>query len=387
MALTQAQIARFSRHLIMPEVGMDGQEKLLKSKILLIGAGGLGSPLAMYLAAAGIGELTIVDFDRVDESNLQRQVIHFTSDVGKLKVESAKQKIQEINPFCVVNTVVSRVTSDNALTLIGDHDVVIDGTDNFPTRYLMNDACVLSGVPNVYGSIFRFEGQATVFYPGKGPCYRCLYPEPPPPGAVPSCAEGGVLGILPGIIGLVQATEAIKIILGKGTLLVGRLMLFNAMDMKFREVKIRQNPECPICGTNRTITKLIDYEQFCGLGRGESAPASASAASDNGGDEVSASEVRDLRKRKPAVVLVDVRENSEVAICKISGAVHIPLGEIPNQFNRLKSDDEIVTYCHHGMRSLKAMHFLREQGFRNVKSMRGGIDAWSLDVDSTVARY
>lgn len=386
MALTQAQIARFSRHLIMPEVGVDGQEKLLKSKILLIGAGGLGSPLAMYLSAAGVGELTLVDFDRVDESNLQRQVIHFTSDVGKLKVDSAKAKIQEINPFCKVNTRVERVTSDNAMDLVKGHDVVIDGTDNFPTRYLMNDACVLSGVPNVYGSIFRFEGQATVFYPGKGPCYRCLYPEPPPPGAVPSCAEGGVLGILPGIIGLIQATEAIKIILNKGSLLVGRLVLFNAMEMKFREVKIRQNPECPLCGSNRTITQLIDYEQFCGLGRGEAQPA-ADAAAGNGAEELTAAQVADLRKKNPNLVLVDVREDSELAICHIDGAVHIALGDIPNKFNRLKPSDEIVTFCHRGMRSMKAANFLKQQGYANVKSMKGGIESWSTDVDASVPRY
>ncbi|MBI4180008.1 molybdopterin-synthase adenylyltransferase MoeB [bacterium] len=381
MALTQAQIARFSRHLIMPEVGTEGQEKLIQSKILLIGTGGLGSPLAMYLAAAGVGRLTLVDFDRVDESNLQRQVIHFTSDVGKLKVDSAKAKIQEINPYCDVVTHNTRVSSENAMSLIGDHDVVIDGTDNFPTRYLMNDACVLSGKPNIYGSIFRFEGQATVFYPGRGPCYRCLYPEPPPPGAVPSCAEGGVLGILPGIIGLVQATEAIKIILGKGTLLVGRLMLFNAMDMKFREVKIRQNPECPLCGTNRTITGLIDYEQFCGIGRGEAEPAA------NGASEISAGEVAKLRKERPGLVLVDVREDGELSICRINGATHIPLGSIPDRFNQLRPDAEIVTFCHHGMRSMKAANFLKEQGYKNVKSMKGGIDAWSTEVDASVPRY
>ena len=384
MSLTQEQISRYSRHLIMPEVGVEGQEKLLKAKILLIGAGGLGSPLALYLSAAGVGELTLVDFDRVDESNLQRQVIHFTSDVGKLKVESAKEKIKEINPYCKVNTIVARMTSDNAMDIVRGHDIVIDGTDNFPTRYLMNDACILSGKPNIYGSIFRFEGQATVFYPGKGPCYRCLYPEPPPPGAVPSCAEGGVLGILPGIIGLVQATEAIKIILGKGSLLIGRLMLFNAMEMKFREVKIRQNPECPICGTNRTIHKLIDYEQFCGLTRGE---PQAAAAAGNGAEEISAKEAADLRKKNPALVLVDVREDTELAICRIDGAKHIPLGEIPTRFNQLKSDDPIVTFCHHGMRSMRAANFLKEQGYRNVKSMQGGIDAWSADVDSSVPRY
>ncbi len=384
MSLTQEQISRYSRHLIMPEVGVEGQEKLLKAKILLIGAGGLGSPLAPSLSAAGVGELTLVDFDRVDESNLQRQVIHFTSDVGKLKVESAKEKIKEINPYCKVNTIVARMTSDNAMDIVRGHDIVIDGTDNFPTRYLMNDACILSGKPNIYGSIFRFEGQAIVFNPGKGPCYRCLYPEPPPPGAVPSCAEGGVLGILPGIIGLVQATEAIKIILGKGSLLIGRLMLFNAMEMKFREVKIRQNPECPICGTNRTIHKLIDYEQFCGLTRGE---PQAAAAAGNGAEEISAKEAADLRKKNPALVLVDVREDTELAICRIDGAKHIPLGEIPTRFNQLKSDDPIVTFCHHGMRSMRAANFLKEQGYRNVKSMQGGIDAWSADVDSSVPRY
>ena len=386
MPLTQAQIARFSRHLIMPEVGVEGQEKLLKAKILLIGAGGLGSPLAMYLSAAGVGELTLVDFDRVDESNLQRQVIHFTSDLGKLKVESAKAKIAEINPFCKVNTVVAKISSDNAMDIIRDHDIVIDGTDNFPTRYLMNDACVLSGKPNIYGSIFRFEGQATVFYQGKGPCYRCLYPEPPPPGAVPSCAEGGVLGILPGIIGLIQATEAIKIILGKGSPLIGRLVLFNAMEMKFREVRIRQNPECPVCGANRTIHQLIDYEQFCGLGRGEAAAPEAAAGA-NGVQELTAEEVADLRKKNPKLVMVDVREDSELAICRIDGAMHIPLGEIPTHFNLLNPRDEIVAFCHRGMRSLKAANFLREQGFENIKSMKGGIESWSTDVDPSVPRY
>ncbi len=387
MALTQEQISRFSRHLIMPEVGVEGQEKLMKAKILLIGAGGLGSPLGLYLSAAGVGELTIVDFDRVDESNLQRQVIHFTSDVGKLKVESAKEKIREINPFCKVNTVVARMTSENALDLVRQHDIVIDGTDNFPTRYLMNDACVLCGKPNIYGSIFRFEGQATVFYPGRGPCYRCLYPEPPPPGAVPSCAEGGVLGILPGIVGLIQATEAIKIILGKGLTLVGRLMLFNAMEMKFREVKIRQNPECPVCGVNRTITGLIDYEQFCGLTRGAAEPQAAGASAGNGVEEITARAASSAKKNNPRVILVDVREAGELSICHIDGALHIPLGEIPNQYNRLKAGDEIVTFCHHGMRSMRAAKFLKEQGYTNVKSMKGGIDAWSTDVDSTVPRY
>jgi molybdopterin/thiamine biosynthesis adenylyltransferase/rhodanese-related sulfurtransferase len=382
MALTNEEVLRYSRHLIMPEVGMAGQEKLKASSVLLIGAGGLGSPLGMYLAAAGVGRLGLVDFDVVDQSNLHRQVIHSTSSVGKPKVESAKARIAEINPNVQVTTYMHPINRDNVLGILKDYDLVIDGTDNFPTRYLVNDAAVMLGKANIYGSIFRFDGQVTVFDPKRGgPCYRCLYPEPPPPGMVPSCAEGGVLGVLPGTVGLLQATEAIKLIIGQGKPLVGRLLLFNALDMSFRELKIRKDPACPMCGPNATIKVLIDYEQFCGVGRGqEEAVASAGA-------EVDAQTLKEWMDAKKKFVLVDVREPNEWDIAHIEGAKLIPLGQIAARVNELDSADEIVLQCHHGSRSARAQAVLGKFGFKKTYNLIGGIDAWATDVEPGMPRY
>lgn len=379
--LTREQILRYSRHLIMPEVGIDGQQKLKNAGILLIGAGGLGSPLGLYLAAAGIGRLGIVDFDKVDFTNLQRQIIHRTEDVGRLKVESAKERINAINPDVEVATFNAKISRDNILDLIRPYDVVIDGTDNFPTRYLTNDACVFEKKPNIYGSIFRFDGQATVFSPPQGPCYRCLYPEPPPPGMVPSCAEGGVLGVLPGIIGVIQATEAIKIILGKGEPLIGRLLLYNALTMQFRELKIKRNPNCPVCGNKPTIKTLIDYEEFCGLTRGEESEAAHSEY------DLGPMEVKRLLEQDKKAVLLDVRESHEYDIVHIEGSQLIPLSELHLRANELDTADTIVTYCHHGSRSLQAIKTLEHFGFKKLKHLRGGIDAWASEVDQDMARY
>jgi molybdopterin/thiamine biosynthesis adenylyltransferase/rhodanese-related sulfurtransferase len=380
VTLSNEEILRYSRHLIMPEVGMEGQLKLKNAKVLLIGAGGLGAPLGLYLAAAGVGRIGLVDFDVVDYTNLQRQVIHGTKDVGRKKLDSAGDRMADINPHIRIDRHEVALTSENALQLFQDYDIVVDGTDNFPTRYLVNDACVLSGKPNVYGSIFRFEGQATVFaYPG-GPCYRCLYPEPPPPGLVPSCAEGGVLGILPGMIGIVQATETVKLILGIGELLVGRLLLYDAMNMRFRELKLRRDPECPVCGDHRTITKLIDYEQFCGI------PAQPEPAAAVQGD-IDPTEVKQKLDRGDQFVLLDVREPHEYQICNIPGARLIPLGDLPKRVNELDSADEIVAHCKSGMRSAKAVDFLKQAGFRKVRNMKGGILAWSDKVDPRVPKY
>jgi adenylyltransferase/sulfurtransferase len=380
--LTRDQILRYSRHLIMPEVGIEGQQKLKDAGILLIGAGGLGSPLGLYLAAAGVGRLGIVDFDKVDFTNLQRQVIHGTEDVGRLKVESAKETILSINPDVAVTTYNTRLSRDNITGLIKDYDVVIDGTDNFPTRYLVNDACVFQRKPNIYGSIFRFDGQATVFLPLTGPCYRCLYPEPPPPGMVPSCAEGGVLGVLPGVIGLIQATEAVKLILGKGEPLVGRLLLYNALKMEFREVKLKRDKSCPVCGDTPTIKELVDYEEFCGLGRGGEAEAAGSTEHDLGPREV-----QELLKQDPKAVLLDVREPHEHEIVKIEGSRLIPLSELHLRTNELDTADTIVTYCHHGQRSLTAVKTLEHFGFKKLKHLRGGIDAWAMEVDPDMPQY
>ena len=366
----------------MPEVGVDGQEKLIQAGILLIGAGGLGSPLGLYLAAAGVGRLGIVDFDVVDFTNLQRQIIHRTEDVGKLKVESAKERIHAINPEVQVTTYNTRIARDNILELIKDYDVVIDGTDNFPTRYLVNDACVFQKKPNIYGSIFRFDGQATVFYPFKGPCYRCLYPEPPPPGMVPSCAEGGVFGVLPGIIGLIQATEAIKLIIGKGEPLIGRLLIYNALQMRFREVRLRRNPNCPVCGDTPTITELIDYEQFCGLGRGAEASASA-----DGIEQISPTEAKTVLEKDSKVVLLDVREPHEYEIVKISRAKLIPLSELHLRLSELDTADSYIVHCHHGHRSQQAIRTMQKFGFKKLKNLHGGIDAWACEVDPELARY
>ncbi len=377
--LSKEEILRYSRHLIMPEVGLEGQVKLKAGKVLLVGTGGLGAPLGLYLAAAGVGKIGIVDFDVVDYTNLQRQVIHGTSDVGRKKIDSAADRMKEINPYVEIVKHEVALTSENALEIIKDYDFVVDGTDNFPTRYLVNDACVLLGKPNVYGSIFRFEGQATVFAYEGGPCYRCLYPEPPPPGLVPSCAEGGVLGILPGIIGLVQATETVKLILGIGELLVGRLMLYDALGMRFRELKLRKNPECPICGDHRTITELIDYHQFCGVPKEQT----VSVPVDGDIDPV---EVKERIDRGDNFLLLDVREPHEYQICSIPTAKLIPLGDVPKRLRELDSAVEIVAHCKSGMRSAKAVEFLRQAGFR-ARNMKGGILAWSDKVDQSVPKY
>jgi len=377
--LSNDEILRYSRHLIMPEVGMEGQLKLKQARVLCIGAGGLGSPLSLYLAAAGVGTLGIVDFDVVDFTNLQRQIVHGTSDVGRKKLDSAADTLQEINPNVKVEKIEARLTSANALELFRDYDIVADGTDNFPTRYLVNDACVLTGKPNVYGSIFRFEGQASVFATKEGPCYRCLYPEPPPPGLVPSCAEGGVLGILPGLVGVMQATETIKLILGTGEPLIGRLLLVDAMGMRFRELKLRKNPDCPVCGPNPTVTKLIDYEQFCGIrGQEEAAPVAMT--------DMTVEEFKQRKDRGDDIFLLDVREPHEYAICSLGGYL-IPLNDLPKRVNELDSSREIVVHCKMGGRSAKAAEFLRKAGFSKVHNLAGGIHAWAERIDPKVPKY
>jgi molybdopterin/thiamine biosynthesis adenylyltransferase/rhodanese-related sulfurtransferase/molybdopterin converting factor small subunit len=382
-ALTNDEILRYSRHLIIPEVGMEGQQKLKAAKVLLVGAGGLGAPLGLYLAAAGVGKIGIVDFDVVDFTNLQRQVIHSTADVGRKKLDSAAEKMQGINPHLKIVKHETALSSENALGIFKDYDLVVDGTDNFPTRYLVNDACVLLRKPNVYGSIFRFEGQATIFATEGGPCYRCLYPEPPPQGLVPSCAEGGVLGILPGTIGLIQATETVKLILGIGEPLVGRLLLYDALGMRFRELKLRKNPECPVCGDHPTITKLIDYHQFCGV---PSPSASAQETGVNEG-EIEVTEVKAKLDRGDQFVLLDVREPHEYKICNIPAAKLIPLGEVPQRLHELDKDADIVIHCKSGMRSAKACGILKQAGFQHVRNMKGGILAWSDKVDPSVPKY
>jgi molybdopterin/thiamine biosynthesis adenylyltransferase/rhodanese-related sulfurtransferase len=383
--LSNDEILRYSRHLIMPEVGMEGQQKLKAAKVLCIGAGGLGSPLALYLTAAGVGTLGIVDFDVVDYTNLQRQIIHTTADVGRKKLDSATDKLKAINPFVNLRTFDTKLTSANALDLFRDFDIVADGTDNFPTRYLVNDACVLTGKPNVYGSIFRFEGQASVFATEEGPCYRCLYPEPPPPGLVPSCAEGGVLGILPGLVGVIQATETIKLILGQGDSLVGRLLLVDALGMKFRELKLRKNPDCPACGTHRTITKLIDYDQFCGIRGVESAPASQEKTEGKMA-EISVEELKKKLDNKEDIFILDVREPHEYQICNLNGHL-IPLNDLPKRVGELDSSREIVAHCKMGGRSAKAVAFLQQSGFKKVSNLTGGINAWAERVDPKMPKY
>ncbi|HEY3203277.1 MAG TPA: molybdopterin-synthase adenylyltransferase MoeB [Thermoanaerobaculia bacterium] len=379
MALSNDEIRRYSRHLIMPEVGLDGQKKLKAARVLAIGTGGLGSPLALYLAAAGVGTIGLVDFDTVDDSNLQRQILFGTGDVGRSKLSAAAARLQDLNPHVRIVTHEERLTSENALAIFRDFDIVADGTDNFPTRYLVNDACVLTGKPNVYASIFRFEGQASIFWAQKGPCYRCLYAEPPPPGLVPSCAEGGVLGILPGLLGVIQATETIKLILGTGEPLIGRLLLVDALSMRFRELKLRKNPECVLCGPNPTVTKLIDYEAFCGVLPGE--PPAA------GIPEVSVEELKTMRERRVDFVLVDVREPHEVSICAFPESIRIPLGSLPQQVNRLSTADEIVVHCKTGGRSAKAVQMLRQMGFQRVRNLTGGINAWAERIDPAMPRY
>jgi adenylyltransferase/sulfurtransferase len=378
--LTNEEILRYSRHLIMPEVGMEGQLKLKGAKVLLIGIGGLGAPLGLYLTAAGIGKIGLVDFDVVDFTNLQRQVTFGTSDVGKPKTEAAKARLSNLNPDVEIISYETKLTSENALELFKDYDVIVDGTDNFPTRYLVNDACILLGKPNVYGSIFRFEGQATVFGMPDGPCYRCLYPAPPPPGLVPSCAEGGVLGVLPGIIGSLQALETIKLILGRGDSLVGRLLLFDALTLKFRELKLRKNSNCAICGSHRKIHKLIDYNEFCGV-RGEEEPEM-----DLHVPEITARELKERLDRGDEIFILDVREPHEYQICNLKGHL-IPLGELPRRVHELDSSHEIVAHCRSGKRSAEAVDFLRKAGFRKVLNLRGGILSWSTEVDPSVPRY
>jgi sulfur-carrier protein adenylyltransferase/sulfurtransferase len=380
--LSKEEILRYSRHLIMPEVGMEGQLKLKKASVLMVGTGGLGAPLGMYLAAAGVGKIGLVDFDVVDFTNLQRQIIHGTKDVGKPKIQSAVETMSDINPYVELVKHEVALSSDNAMEIFKDYDIIVDGTDNFPTRYLVNDACVLMNKPNVYGSIFRFEGQATVFAYEGGPCYRCLYPEPPPPGLVPSCAEGGVLGILPGIIGLIQATETVKLILGIGSPLVGRLLLYDALNMKFRELKLRKNPECPVCGEHRTVTKLIDYVQFCGVPHQEGPVEPVAATGD-----IEPVEVKAKLDRGDKFTLIDVREPHEFQICRIPGSTLIPLGELPKRAGELDKDAEIVAHCKSGARSAKAVDFLKQAGFKNARNMKGGILAWSDKVDPTVPKY
>ncbi len=381
--LSKEEVLRYSRHLIMPEVSMEGQKRLKAAKVLCIGAGGLGSPLALYLAAAGVGTLGIVDFDVVDFTNLQRQIIHDTNDVGRPKLHSAQETIHDINPYVKVIPFETRLSSENALEIFKDFDVIVDGTDNFPTRYLVNDACVLLGKPNVYGSIFRFEGQASVFWAEHGPCYRCLYPEPPPPGLVPSCAEGGVLGVLPGVIGVIQAIETIKLILGKGEPLIGRLMLFNALKMQFRELKLRKDESCPICGPNATIHELIDYEEFCGI------PQAAAPVADESDNRylITCAELKEMMDKSADYVLVDVREPHEFDICRIPGSRLIPLGQLPNRVNELDRNADIIMHCRSGVRSQQAVDFLRENGFERVRNLVGGILAWSDEVDSSVPKY
>ncbi len=377
--LSNEEIFRYSRHLIMPEVGMAGQKKLKAASVLMIGAGGLGSPVGLYLAAAGIGRLGIIDFDVVDQTNLQRQLLHSTKDVGRSKLESARETISEINPNVKIETYETRLTSDNALEILSKYDLIVDGADNFPTRYLVNDACVLLGKPYVYGSIFRFDGQVTVFNPKNGPCYRCLYPAPPPPGLVPSCAEGGVLGILPGIIGSLQALEAIKLIIGQGDTLAGRLLLFDALKLKFRELKLHKNPDCPICGEHPTIHELIDYELFCGI------------TPEDGGlngkqDQISVEELKSKLAKGEDIFILDVREPHEYEISNLGGYL-IPLGDLPERINELDTSREIVAHCKVGGRSAQAVAFLKKAGFKKVKNLVGGINAWAEKIDKSMPKY
>ncbi len=378
--LSPAEIRQYSRHLIMPEVGTAGQRRLKAARVLMIGAGGLGSPLGLYLAAAGVGTLGLVDFDVVDESNLHRQVLYGHSDVGRPKIQAALGRLRDVNPHIRLVPHEVRLTSDNALELFADYDLVVDGTDNFPTRYLVNDACVMTGKPNVYGSIFRFEGQVSVFWAQQGPCYRCLFPEPPPPGLVPSCAEGGVLGVLPGIIGALQANEVVKLVVGVGEPLVGRLVLFDALRLRFRELKLRKDPACPVCSEHPTQTALIDYEQFCGV-----APEPETAAGDD--FDVQAAEVERWRREGRDFVILDVRTPQEHDIARIAGARLLPIQELRDRLGELDPAATIVVHCHHGPRSTQAVRFLRQMGYGRARNLTGGIDAWSREVDPSVPQY
>jgi sulfur-carrier protein adenylyltransferase/sulfurtransferase len=379
-ALSRDEILRYSRHLIMPEVGMEGQLKLKQAKVLAIGTGGLGAPLGLYLAAAGVGRIGLVDFDSVDFTNLQRQILFSTDDVGRPKIEAAAHRLQSLNPEIQIDRFETHLSSENALDIMKDYDIVVDGTDNFPTRYLVNDACVLLGKPNVYGSIFRFEGQVSIFGAPDGPCYRCLYPEPPPPGLVPSCAEGGVLGVLPGIVGAIQAAETLKLIIGRGEHLIGRLLLFDALAMRFRELKLRKNPDCPVCGTHPTVAKLIDYAEFCGI-RGEEAPAPQTTV-----PEITPRDLKARLDRGDDLFILDVREPHEYQICNLGGHL-IPLGDLSRRVSELDSSREIVAHCRSGKRSAEAVEFLRKAGFRKLLNLKGGILAWSDEVDPSVPKY
>jgi len=381
-SLSHQEILRYSRHLLIPEVGLEGQRKLKAASVLVIGTGGLGSPVALYLAAAGVGRIGLVDYDVVDYSNLQRQVIHGTSTIDQLKVESARARLLDLNPDIQVDAYNEPFTSANAMRIAADYDVIIDGTDNFPTRYLTNDVCVLLGKPNVYGSIFRFDGQVSVFYAKEGPCYRCLFPEPPPPGLVPSCAEGGVLGVLPGTIGTLQATEALKLILGIGQPLIGRLMLFNALDMSFDFVKLRKNPKCKVCGPEPEVTELIDYEAFCGVPGHDHDEGSAGAGWDIGAGELAA-----RLQQGNHIRLIDVREPHELEISRLPGAQLIPLGQMAARLSELDSAEEIVLFCKSGTRSARALELLASAGFRKMKNLKGGINAWAREVDPSLPIY
>ncbi|WP_435006448.1 molybdopterin-synthase adenylyltransferase MoeB [Tundrisphaera lichenicola] len=381
--LTADEIKRYARHLIMPEVAMEGQSRLKASKVLCIGAGGLGSPLTLYLAAAGVGTIGLVDFDVVDISNLQRQIIHATPDVGRPKIDSAEEKLKALNPDLAVVRYEFPINSENALDIFAGYDVIVDGTDNFPTRYLVNDACVLLGKPNVYGSIFRFDGQASVFFPPHGPCYRCLYPEPPPPDLVPNCAEGGVLGILPGVIGVIQATETVKLILGTGRTLIGRLLLYDALDMSFREMKVRKNPKCPICGPEPSIKSLIDYQEFCGIRGNETAPEVNLGA----GESISPLELKELIENGSRPFVLDVRNPEEISICRIAGSTVIPLPELPNRLGELDPSIPMVVHCKSGVRSAKAISLLKSAGFTRLSNLTGGILAWIKDVEPSLPSY
>ncbi len=375
--LSHQEILRYSRHLLLPEVGPQGQRALKAARVLLVGAGGLGSPASLYLAAAGVGTIGLVDFDVVDSTNLQRQIVHGTSTVGTSKLASATARLNDLNPHVHIEGYETRFTSENALEIAKDYDMVLDGTDNFPTRYLVNDVCVLLGKPNVYGSIFRFEGQSSVFWAEKGPCYRCLYQEPPPPGLVPSCAEGGVFGVLPGIVGSIQALEAIKLIIGAGENLVGRLLLFDALRLKFRELKLRKDPDCPICGPKRTIHELIDYEAFCGVG----------AETGYSDLDMTAKDLEKEMRSNPNLVVIDVRESHEWEICHIEGATLIPLSELPSRLNEVDGHKDIVLQCHHGVRSMRALEMLKAAGLSRLRNLMGGIDAWAASVDPDMPRY
>jgi adenylyltransferase/sulfurtransferase len=385
-ALSADELRRYARHVILPEVGLEGQRALKAARVLAVGAGGLGSPLALYLAAAGVGTIGLVDFDVVDESNLHRQILFGTADVGRPKLEAAARRLRDVNPHVEIVRFEERLTSENALDVLRGFDVVADGTDNFPTRYLVNDACVMLGKPNAYASIFRFEGQASVFWAERGPCYRCLYPEPPPPGLVPSCAEGGVLGVLPGLLGTIQATETVKLLLGVGEPLVGRMLLVDTLAMRFRELRVRKDPACVVCGPNPTVTRLIDYEEFCA---GPSVPEDPvlSSASMHGAPEISVDELKAKRERGEKFTLVDVREPREWAVSDLPDSVKIPLGSLPQSLDKLTPEDEIIVYCRSGARSANAVHFLMSRGYANAKNLVGGINRWAERIDPSLPRY